>query len=181
MLLKHLHMLVRALDWVTAATVINCFRHCGISEANEGPGTEAACKPGQHRDILRELDDALEEASFGYYVNVDSSAMVWNALTDKDIFVQITGQEPVAMKVTEEEVLMRLSASQVMEAIGVVCVFQLRGRRRSCSVTFMLWKTVMTTALKPKIDYRLFSSINIDSFKCSLATRSQFWSFLNDR
>lgn len=122
-LLTALHMLVRAWDQVTAATIANCFRHYGLAVADEG--TEAACQPCQHEVIPAGLRDALEEISFDDYVDADSSAVVCAALSDEDIIAQESGEEPVDEddRDEEEEAPVRASASQVMEAIGVACLF----------------------------------------------------------
>lgn len=122
-LLTALHMLVRAWDQVTAATIANCFRHSGFSVADEG--TEAACQPDQHEVIPAGLRDALEEISFDDYVDADSSAVVCGAVSDEDIIAQVTGEEPVDEddRDEEEEAPVRPSASQVMEAIGVARLF----------------------------------------------------------
>ncbi|KAG0440314.1 hypothetical protein HPB47_016337, partial [Ixodes persulcatus] len=123
MLLSAMHMLVRAWDQVTAATIANCFRHCGFSVL----GTEAAGgDTGECEVVFEGMRDLLQDASFADSVDADSSAVICGAMTNEDIIAQVVGK-PVAEaendvddeeeEVKVEETPIRPSAPEVMDAL----------------------------------------------------------------
>lgn len=100
--------------------------------ADEGPDTNAACEPSQHEVIPVELCDAQEEVNFKDYIDGNSSAVVCSALANKVIITHVTDNQPAGNeddKDEEENVPMVPSATQVTEAIGVVCLLFLSSRK----------------------------------------------------
>lgn len=126
-LLTAMHMLVHAWDQVTAATIANCFRHCGfdIASSEATADSTATADSGQDgEDIPASVRQALQDVDFTDYVDADKSAMVCGALTDEEIIAHVRGGEP-AMEDDDgeeenEEAPVRPCASEVMEALDVV-------------------------------------------------------------
>ncbi|KAH6948096.1 hypothetical protein HPB50_022821 [Hyalomma asiaticum] len=74
------------------------------------------------------LRGTLQGVSFADYVEVDTCASVCGALTDEDIIAQVAGAQPVAEEPggeedEDDEVPVRPSASEVMEALNVTRLF----------------------------------------------------------
>ncbi|KAH6948049.1 hypothetical protein HPB50_022734 [Hyalomma asiaticum] len=74
------------------------------------------------------LCGTLQGVSFADYVEVDTCASVCGALTDEDIIAQVAGAQPVAEEPEgeedeDDEVPVRPSASEVMEALNVTRLF----------------------------------------------------------
>ncbi|KAH7971789.1 hypothetical protein HPB52_002788 [Rhipicephalus sanguineus] len=74
------------------------------------------------------LRGTLQRVSFADYVEVDTCASVCGALTDEDIIARVAGAQPVAEEPEgeedeDDEVPVRPSASEVMEALNVTRLF----------------------------------------------------------
>ncbi|KAL1417676.1 hypothetical protein MTO96_026642 [Rhipicephalus appendiculatus] len=74
------------------------------------------------------LRSTLQGVSFADYVEVDTCASVCGALTDEDIIARVAGAQPVAEEPEgeedeDDEVPVRPSASEVMEALNVTRLF----------------------------------------------------------
>lgn len=86
-----MHMLVRAWDQVMAATIADCFRHCGFAAGVvQGSGND-----GAEELVPAALRDVHYDVTFSDYVEVDSGASVRGALTDEDIIAEVGGKQSV--------------------------------------------------------------------------------------
>lgn len=124
-LLTCLHMLVRAWSQVTAATIANCFRHCGFGAPNT-----VTSEVEEDVRVPFHVREVLGDADFGDYVNVDSCAAVCGAVTDDEIIAQVVGgdEEPAVEDdddANEEdgETPVLPSLSQVMEGLNHARLF----------------------------------------------------------
>ncbi|KAK8771219.1 hypothetical protein V5799_025538 [Amblyomma americanum] len=124
-LLSALHMLVRAWEQVTGATIANCYRHCGFTTQGEHVD-----EPPVHGDcvtsVTAPMSDVLKDVSFADYVDVDASAVVCGVTTDEDIISQVKNIEPVAASDDDEEddeAPVRPSAAEVMAGLNAARLF----------------------------------------------------------
>lgn len=89
-----LHMVKNAWDAVSAATIINCFRHVQILPTRPTPEDSEDDMPlSELRSLMQQLPAQDECLSPEAYVNIDDQEETGHRLTEDDIIILVDGRE----------------------------------------------------------------------------------------